>query len=310
MLPFFIVFLFMNQGTKMSDWLRGISDLERHLITFERCHSLIELPLEPGYSPRPLSPFERHNQIELEVSGLFAQYPGSSQSVLRNVSFRALPNQKIGVIGAVGAGKSTLFSSIYRGIEKTQGQITINGKEISQMSVQELRSLVTVIPQNAYFFNGTLLSNLDPFGKMTRESVMGLVQEIGIWGSFSEKGGLEFIIENNGANLSAGERQLLQFIRAIVKGSKLILMDEPTSSMDFETDTLVQKVIKEKFGNCTVLIIAHRLETVKMCDNILVLSNGMVEQSGSPKSLLCLGNAALRKIVGSLEDTKGEKELK
>lgn len=292
----------------MSDYLRIVSDFQRHVITFERCYNIFSLPSELGYTEQiQLSPLKDEspknnskNEAILEALSSSVSYL-DGKLALQNISFKISPGEKIGVLGHTGAGKSTLFSSIYRGVELTKGQMKFNGRPITEFGVNELRSMITVIPQDPYFFNGTLVSNIDPHETWKKERIADLLKEMEIWENFQEKGGLEFNIENEGVNLSSGEKQLLQLARAIIKCSKLVLMDEPTSSVDPKTDDLVQKIINKSFSDCTLLIIAHRLQTIKLCDKVLVLQNGSLAEFDKPSVLVNQNGSLFKRIVDSLD---------
>ncbi|KAL8848657.1 MAG: hypothetical protein Q9221_006331 [Calogaya cf. arnoldii] len=210
----------------------------------------------------------------------------TGQPVLRDLSFRVAPNQRIGIVGRTGAGKSSLTLTLFRFLEATQGRILVDGIDISEIKLSVLRCRLVIIPQDPVLFSGTIRSNLDPFNEYTDEELNSALSEVHIndthnpvgHGTSSNDtfGSLTFPISAGGHNLSQGQRQLLCLARALISRRKIIIMDEATSSVDKAADTLIQKSIRERFSDSTLLVVAHRLSTVADFDRILVLDEGRV----------------------------------
>ncbi|KAH9462851.1 hypothetical protein Pst134EA_014942 [Puccinia striiformis f. sp. tritici] len=197
--------------------------------------------------------------------------------------------QKIGICGRTGAGKSTITLSLFRLIEKAAGRILIDGGvDISKIGLNDLRSKISIIPQDSQCFEGSLRANLDPEGLKNRRRTMEGVRAFQVKSSYqSLEGGLDARIEEGGNNLSNGQRQLLCLSRAmLLKSSKILVMDEATSSVDPETDSDIQTVIRNEFKSFTILVIAHRLNTILDCDKILVINKGKVVEFDSPDNLM------------------------
>jgi len=247
-------------------------------------------------------------------------------------------NERIGVVGRTGAGKSSLTLALFRFLEAREGSIHIDGLDISKIKLQALRSRLAIIPQDPVLFSGTIRSNLDAFDEhedgALRDALLRVhlvsTEELESLNNSSTSSGsatpipatpitpngttknlnknpflhLSSPITEGGLNLSQGQRQLLCLARAIVSRPKIMVLDEATSAVDMATDTLIQRSIREEFGDSTLIVIAHRLSTIADFDKILVLDDGKVSEFGTPKELFALENGAFKGMVGE----SGEKE--
>ena len=173
---------------------------------------------------------------------------------------------KVGIVGRTGAGKTTLVSSLYRTFSDYKGEINIDGVEIRSPDLKILRQGMTIIPQDPYLFEESLRQNIDPMGEFPDKDIEAILDDVGLWEKFVEKEGLDSKIEKQGGNLSQGEKQLVCLGRALLFKKKVVLMDEATSNLDVNTEQTIQSLIKKRFGECTVLLIAHRLNTILHCD--------------------------------------------
>lgn len=299
----------------MNMMLVSFTNMESKMIHFERCLSLSKIRVEKGYQnyeseTNALFRFCRgpnynenisyseqkaNSKGEIRFENVSARYREDLPKTIDGISIKFHAGEKIGIIGRTGAGKSTFVSSIYRGIETCEGDIYIDDQKITELDLKSLRSCIAVIPQEAYFFKDTLQNNIDPTGEWSPSDISALLSEIGAIERF--KDGLGFVVEAEGANLSVGERQVVQLARAIVKGSKVIIMDEATSSVDVITEEIIQNAIKKKLSDCTILTIAHRVHTIKDCDKVLVLERGRVLEFGSPDSLQKEEGSAYRMVL-------------
>ncbi|KAI9504498.1 P-loop containing nucleoside triphosphate hydrolase protein, partial [Coemansia spiralis] len=243
------------------------------------------LESEPENKPPALWPTKGAVQIE----NLTAEYmPGVP--VLHGVSLAVKHGEKIGVVGRTGAGKSTLSLALLRFVEASSGRIVLDGIDISKIGLEALRRSVTIIPQDPVLFNGTIRFNLDPFNEYPDEIVWDalrrthLVPVERMSGIFSS---LDAEIKENGQNLSLGQRQLVALARALVRRSRLIVMDEATASVDFDTDDRIQRTIRGyELANSTLFCIAHRLRTIIDYDRVLVLDKGKVAEFDTPQNLM------------------------
>ncbi|KAK4337274.1 hypothetical protein RND71_043272 [Anisodus tanguticus] len=207
--------------------------------------------------------------------------------VLNNLTVEIKSNEKVGIVGRTGAGKSSLTLALFRIIEATTGKIEIDDVDISTLGLDDLRSRLTIIPQDPFLYSDTLLANLDPLNQYTDDQIWKALEQANLK-DFVDKltDGLMFAVTEGGENLSVGQRQLVCLARALLRKTKILILDEATAAIDFETDNLIQETIRKEFKDCTVLTIAHRLNTIIDYDKVLVLSNGKLVEFDNPKVLL------------------------
>lgn len=276
----------------------GMNSAER-LVTYA-----LDLPQEADYRrPEMAPPEDWPTKGEIKFEDVFFSYRPGLAPVLKNLNLNIGSGEKIGICGRTGAGKSTIMSALYRINEVNEGKIVIDGIDIATLGLFELRSKLAIIPQDPVLFKGTIRKNLDPFNEKTDDELWEALVRGGAisaediettktekpdkTGSHSKmhKFHLEQKVEEEGSNFSLGEKQLLALTRALVRNSKILILDEATSSVDYETDDKIQSRIVEAFGNCTILCIAHRLNTILNYDRILVLERGEVAEFDTPWNL-------------------------
>ncbi|SCU86403.1 LAFA_0E00540g1_1 [Lachancea sp. 'fantastica'] len=289
----------------LNSLLRAMTQGENDMNSTERLISYAtELPLEADYRRPEMSPpadWPLDGSIDFE--GVNLAYRPGLPVVLKNVNLQIGSGEKIGICGRTGAGKSTIMSALYRICELESGKIFIDGIDISTLGLYELRSKLSIIPQDPVMFRGTVRKNLDPFGERTDEDLWDALVKSGAISpelepevraqSYEKEGSLSALhkfhleqeVEEDGTNYSLGERQLLALTRALVRQSKILILDEATSSVDYETDAKIQARIAHAFSQCTILCIAHRLNTILDYDRILVLEKGEVAEFGKPSEL-------------------------
>ncbi|KAF1393341.1 hypothetical protein PFLUV_G00038070 [Perca fluviatilis] len=206
--------------------------------------------------------------------------------VLNGLQLHIRAGEKIGIVGRTGSGKSSLAVALFRLVEPTAGSILIDGVDITSISLSNLRTKLSIIPQDPMLFTGTVRYNLDPFNRHSDEEIWAALEKTYMKDTIC---GLERKLQaelaDNGGNFSVGQRQLISLSRALLRNSKIILLDEATASIDAETDALVQITIREAFRRSTVLTIAHRIHTVLQADRILVLNHGQVVEFDHPDVL-------------------------
>lgn len=278
------------------------TEVENEMNSVERvCHYANNLEQEAAYRRSEFKPApEWPSKGEVCFQNVSSRYREGLPLVLNNLSFVVEESSKIGICGRTGAGKSSLVSTLYRLSELAGGKILIDGVNISQLGLFDLRSKLSIIPQDPVLFQGTIKKNLDPFNEATDDELWDAMRRSGLISTEKfetiktqtenqDKFHLNSKVEDEGANFSLGERQLLALARALVRRSKILIMDEATSSVDFETDAKIQKTIAEEFKKCTILCIAHRLKTIIKYDKILVLEKGELEEYGEPTELFSKG---------------------
>jgi len=228
---------------------------------------------------------------------LCLQYRVSEPHVLKEVSFNIEAGMKVGIVGRSGAGKSSILTALFRTTEPCGGEIWIDGRNILTLPLQDVRSKLAIVPQDPTLFRGSVKSNLDPFDECADDDMWDVLRKCKLSsyiardmdgglkgeeaGSLSEK-----MIADKGSNLSVGQRQLLCLARAMLRKSKILILDEATASVDAETDACLQDTVRNEFSNVTVISIAHRLKTVAFYDKILVMDAGRVHEYDTPERLL------------------------
>lgn len=207
-------------------------------------------------------------------------------SVLHQVSFDIKNNEKIGIVGRTGAGKSSLTMALFRINELVSGRIAIDGTDISTMDLKTLRSRLSIIPQTPVILSGSLRSFMDPFEEYDDASIWAVLDKVHLTQMVSELEG-KLMYKTSGEHFSVGERQMLCVARALLKRSRIVIMDEATASIDHATEKKLQEMITSEFTEATVLTIAHRLVTVLDSDRIMVMGDGKVLEFDTPRNLVC-----------------------
>ncbi|KFY91854.1 hypothetical protein V498_05291 [Pseudogymnoascus sp. VKM F-4517 (FW-2822)] len=227
-----------------------------------------------------------------------ASYEVSLGPVLKEISFSIRPGEKIAICGRTGSGKSSLISTILRMLEIESGTITIDDIDISTVPRQEVRSRLNTFSQETFFLRASVRENIDPLETASDERIIEVLRAVCMWDYFESRDGLDGDVEEE--KLSHGQRQLFCLARAIIKPGRILIMDEATSSMDSETDKLMQQVLRKEFEDRTIIVIAHRLHTVLDFDRIMLLEKGRVVETGNPQELLKKETSAFRALYKSL----------
>ncbi|XP_039496004.1 multidrug resistance-associated protein 1 isoform X5 [Drosophila santomea] len=278
------------QVTQTLNWLvRMSSDIETNIVSVERIKEYGETKQEAPWELEQdkNKPKNWPQEGRVEFQNFQVRYREGLDLVLRGVSFNIQGGEKVGIVGRTGAGKSSLTLALFRIIEAAGGRISIDGVDIASMGLHMLRSRLTIIPQDPVLFSGSLRINLDPFEIKTDDEIWEAL-ELSHLKSFvkSLAAGLNHEISEGGENLSVGQRQLVCLARALLRKTKVLVLDEATAAVDLETDDLIQKTIRTEFKECTVLTIAHRLNTILDSDKVIVLDKGQITEFASPTELL------------------------
>ncbi|XP_043286728.1 probable multidrug resistance-associated protein lethal(2)03659 [Venturia canescens] len=269
--------------TGMFQWgMRQSAELENQMTSVERVLEYNDVQKEPPLDSTPdKKPRETWpEEGKVEFKRVYLRYSPLDPPVLKDLNFMIRPREKIGIVGRTGAGKSSLIQALFR-LADIEGKIEIDGVETGEIGLHDLRSKISIIPQEPFLFSGTLRSNLDPFETYEDNCLWEALEEVEL-----KEMGLETLINEGGSNLSVGQRQLVCLARAIVRNNPVLVLDEATANVDPRTDELIQKTIRRKFEDRTVLTIAHRLNTVMDSDRILVMDAGSVVEFDHPHVLL------------------------
>ena len=262
------------------------SEAENYMTSVERVIAYTRIEQEPGYQNHFHPPENWPERGQIRVNKLGLVYYQNGPKILQDVSFHIDPNEKIGIVGRTGAGKSSLVSALFR-MPEPSGDVIIDDVKISDINIQCSRQAMSVITQNPVLFAGSLRMNLDPFEEHGDRELWDALEHANLKAKVTTlPRQLREEVKECGANFSVGERQLLCLARALLKKNKIIVMDEATANVDHKTDQLIQETIRTNFKHCTVITIAHRLNTVRHHDKVLVLDNGRVVEYDTPEKLL------------------------
>ena len=244
---------------------------------------------------------------DIDVSNLKVRYRASLPPSLSEISLKIKSGQRVGIVGRTGCGKSTLIQALFRILEAEEGIITVDGVDISSLGLHKVRTEMSVIPQYPVLFSGcSVRENLDPFEKYDDETIKNALKNVQMMEAVQElPDGLDTRVAEGGSNFSVGQRQLICLARAILRRSKILVLDEPTANVDGKTDLLLQKAVAESFSESTIIAVAHRLDTIIDYDLIVVLGSGHVLEIGSPNELL-----QARGHFASMVDETGEDTAK
>ncbi|KAF9948426.1 hypothetical protein BGZ72_009661 [Mortierella alpina] len=275
--------------TQTMNWLvRQYTEVETNIVAVERLQEYVDLnPEAPEIVDDHRPPQNWPAEGRVEFVDYETRYRPGLELVLREVNCSIRPHEKIGICGRTGAGKSSLTLSLFRIIESVKGQIFVDGIDISTLGLYDVRSRFSIIPQDPVLFAGTIRFNLDPLGTKSDMELWQALEDSYLKDYVgSLEGGLNAAVLEQGDNFSVGQRQLICLARALLRKTSLLILDEATAAIDLETDALVQAIIRQKFADCTILTIAHRINTVMDSDRIMVLDQGKVVEFDSPFSLL------------------------
>nr|XP_046175393.1 ATP-binding cassette sub-family C member 4-like isoform X2 [Oncorhynchus gorbuscha] len=271
----------------MFQWgVRQSAEVENMMTSVERVVEYTELESEAPWETQKRPPPEWPSQGLITFDRVSFSYSSDGPVVLKDMKAMFRPKEKVGIVGRTGAGKSSLVSALFR-LAEPEGRIYIDGVLTSEIGLHDLRQKMSIIPQDPVLFTGTMRKNLDPFSQHTDEDLWNALQEVQLKSAVEElPNKMETVLAESGSNFSVGQRQLVCLARAVLRKNRILIIDEATANVDPRTDELIQKTIRDKFRECTVLTIAHRLNTIIDSDRILVLDAGHIHEYDEPYTLL------------------------
>ncbi|KAL6349327.1 hypothetical protein AAG906_033983 [Vitis piasezkii] len=274
--------------------------LANMIVSVERLEQFLNIPSEaPDVMESNRPPLSWPAIGEVEIYDLKVKYRPNAPLVLQGISCKFGGGQKIGIVGRTGSGKTTLISTLFRLVEPTEGRIIIDDINISTIGLHDLRSRLGIIPQEPTLFSGSVRYNLDPLSLHTDEEIWEIVSHECVKGSGKcqlrgavqeKEEGLDSLVVQDGSNWSMGQRQLFCLGRALLKRSRILVLDEATASIDNATDSILQKTIRTEFADCTVITVAHRIPTVMDCTMVLAISDGKLVEYDEPMKLIKEGS--------------------
>ncbi|KAE9406279.1 P-loop containing nucleoside triphosphate hydrolase protein [Gymnopus androsaceus JB14] len=294
-------------------YIRIMNDFQIKTNSLERINAYIEIEQEPRPTKGGVPPAYWPSSGDLRVEKLNAKYSPGGPQVLQDINFHVKSGERIGVVGRTGSGKSTLMLSLLRCIY-TGGEVYLDGIPTSTLNLDDLRTKITIIPQMPELLSGTVRRNLDPFDQYDDVTLYDALRSAGLYSVQSEdedaRIGLDTAIASGGGNLSVGQRQILALARAMVRESKLLILDEATSAIDYKTDAVIQSSLRHELkGDVTLITVAHRLQTIMDADKIMVLDAGRIVEYDSPKELLKNEAGHLRALVDESADKEHLRQM-
>jgi ABC-type multidrug transport system fused ATPase/permease subunit len=271
----------------LSQFIFFYTDLETSLQAVSRVKEFVTTTVSEEASPQSLMPPTENWPARgaVEFRDITASYASDmNHTVLKNLSLVIQPGQKVGICGRTGSGKSSLLSALFRMIELQSGSITIDGIDLNNVSRQEVRSRLIAIPQDPFLLPGTVRYNASPGETVVDDEIIKALEKVGLWEHVQKRGGLDIDIDV--LALSHGQQQLFCLARAMLRSGTIVVLDEATSSVDWGTDEVMQRVIREEFANKTIITVAHRLRTILDSDLVVVLGHGCILEAGHPGELL------------------------
>ncbi|XP_045792714.1 ABC transporter C family member 8-like [Trifolium pratense] len=279
-------------------WTRWFSNLSNYIISVERINQFIHIPAEPAAivdNNRPPSSWPSKGKIDLQ--GLEIRYRPNAPLVLKGITCTFHEGSRVGVVGRTGSGKSTLISGLFRLVEPSTGDILIDGINICSIGLKDLRTKLSIIPQEPTLFKGSIRTNPDPLGLYSDDEIWKVVEKCQLKETIDKLPSLlDSSVSDEGGNWSLGERQLICLGRVLLKRNRILVLDEATASIDSATDVILQRVIRQEFAECTVITVAHRIPTVIDSDMVMVLSYGKLVEYDEPSKLMNT-NSSFSKLV-------------
>lgn len=330
----------VHLGYRINGLVHITGDFEKKMASIQKCFKLLDIPQENKSQPE-FKDKAWPSKGGIKFTEVRLKYRPTTEEVLRKLSLEIKGGEKIGVVGRTGAGKSTITLALTRIIELSGGTIEVDGVDIGKISLQQVREAITIIPQEPTLFKGSVRFNLDPENTRTDKEILDLLGKAGLVELILKKKKeeeekkkeldakltpeqlahamalkqieddslLNYQIQAGGDNLSSGEKSLICICRAILRKNKIVILDEATANIDIETEQVIQKLIKESFKSCTMIVVAHRLQTIIESDRVLVLDLGKVAEFDTPSVLRKRPESHFAKLISEIqmEEEKNKK---
>ncbi|KEP52172.1 multidrug resistance-associated ABC transporter [Rhizoctonia solani 123E] len=286
-------------------WVRALNDFEVQGNSLERIQGYVEIEQEAAPVPEKMPPAHWPSSGNIVVEGLTARYSSDGPAVLHGLSFEIKSGERIGIVGRTGSGKSSLMLSLLRMIP-IEGNVCYDGIPTHAVNLDALRTAITIIPQQPELISGTVRQNLDPFDEHDDAFLNIALHSAGLDSiqpeDIQDRIVLDSGVSAGGGNFSLGQRQMLALARAIVRQSKVLILDEATAAIDHNSDAAIQASIRTELNGMTLIIVAHRLQTICDADKIMVLEAGKIVEFDSPVALLQKQNGAFKSLVDESGD--------
>jgi ABC-type multidrug transport system fused ATPase/permease subunit len=284
------------------NWLvRMASEVEQNIVSVERVMgyaTLVSEAAEEVPATKPPADWPQNGDIQFDAFSM--RYRPELPLCLNEVVVNIKGGDRVGVVGRTGAGKSSLTLALFRILEAAAGRILIDGIDISTIGLRDLRSVVSIIPQDPQLFEGSIRNNIDPTNQASDADIWAALEHAHLKDHIVNNmgGSLDAEVAEGGSNLSAGQRQLVCFARALLRRTKILVLDEATSSIDLETDDAVQQILRgPDFKGVTTITIAHRINTIMDSDMVLVMDTGRVAEYDAPQALLANPDSLFAALV-------------
>jgi ATP-binding cassette, subfamily C (CFTR/MRP), member 1 len=285
----------LNYNQLLAELVTAWTSLETSIGAVARVKNFVketEQETQPAQSSDVAGDWPAYGSINIQ--GITASYRPDCGPVLNDLSLNITPGEKVGICGRSGGGKSSLILVLLRLLDLSNGTISIDNIPINEVNREDIRSRLNVLPQDPVILPGSLRFNMDPSGSSLDTQIMSALKRVGLWDVIHAQGGLDSEID--AINLSHGQLQLLAFARAMIRKGQILIMDEATSSLDADSEALIDQLIREEFADKTVLAVAHRLRTIRYFDRVAVLDSGRIVETGKPDDLLETENGYFRRL--------------
>ncbi len=328
-----VVFIVLvgNLAGDLQRFLFFLTDLDGNFVDLSRCYFFEKIPFEEGrvIPSEEVQVFfsgnteriknyllsSKQTQVifptvdSIEFKGVSASYglPDRDELIIKDVNCMIRGREKIGIIGKTGSGKSTFVKLIWRYLKECQGTICINGVDVNSVDLRGLRKSICVLSQESHILTGSIKLNVDPSSSYGDQEVINILAELGFENPGYIKDGLDFMLSEDGKNVSVGEKQVICLARVMLSKASVIILDEATASMDHNIDRKIKQKIYERFGGkATILIVAHRIDTIVDCDKIIAFANGQIIEVGTPKELSENPDSYFKRMLGEADGFEAE----